>query len=156
MPKHTPTGGGKWKQGQFIPKNPDKYLGDVSDILYRSSWELEAFKFCDNNPHVIKWASEEIAIPYVKPSPTTGLPINSIYLPDLFVVLTDGMGEIRRELIEIKPKKQTQKSRARKPGKRLDEEYTLMVNRLKWEAAEHWCKQRNIRFRLLTEDDQFI
>jgi len=82
--------------------------------------------------------------------------VDSIYLPDLFVVISDEMGEIRRELIEIKPKKQTQKSRARKPLQRANEEYTLMVNRLKWEAAEHWCKQRNIRFRLLTEDDQFL
>jgi len=156
MPKHRPTSGGRWAEGQFQPKNPEKYLGDPNQIFFRSSWEQEAFKFCDNNPYIIKWASEEIAIPYRKPSPTTGMLVDSIYLPDLFVVISDEMGEIRRELIEIKPKKQTQKSRARKPLQRANEEYTLMVNRLKWEAAEHWCKQRNIRFRLLTEDDQFL
>lgn len=156
MPKHLPTGQGKWKEGKFIPKNQDKYLGDVNQIYYRSSWELDAFEFCDNNPHVIKWASEEIAIPYRKPSPTSGNLIDSIYLPDLFVVISDQHGNLSRQLIEIKPKKQTQKSKARKPGKRLEEEYTLMVNRLKWEAAEHWCMQRNIQFRLLTEEDQFV
>jgi len=156
MSKHRPTSRGKWKEGLFKPRNPEKYLGNVEDIFFRSSWEEEAFKFCDNNPHIVKWASEEIAIPYRKPSPTTGLLIDSLYLPDLFVVISDDRGNLHRELIEIKPKKQTKKSRARKPGQRLDEEYTLMVNRLKWEAAEYWCKQRNIRFRLLTEDDQFV
>ena len=156
MSKHRPNSGGTWKEGKFTPKNPDKYLGDPEEIFFRSSWEEEAFRFCDNNPHVVKWASEEIAIPYQKPNAKTGNMQNSIYLPDLFVVLDDGHGNLRRELIEIKPKKQTQKSRARKPGRRLQEDYTFMVNRLKWEAADHWCKQRNIRFRLLSEDDQFV
>lgn len=155
MSKHRPSGG-NWRSGQFIPDNKDKYLGNPNEIFYRSSWEREAFIFCDKNPHVVKWESEEIPIPYQKPNPRTGFLENSIYLPDLFVVLDDGTGELRRELIEIKPKKQTQKSRARNPGRRLDEEYTLMVNRLKWEAADHWCKQRNIKFRVLTENDQFV
>jgi len=152
--KHKPSG--KWASGQFIPKNPDKYLGDPSDIIYRSSWEREAFGFCDNNPYVVKWASEEIAIPYQKPDPRTGALKNAIYKPDLFVAIDDGKGNLRRELIEIKPRKQTQKSRARKPARRMVEEYTLMVNKLKWEAADHWCNQRNIKFRLLSENDQFV
>lgn len=156
MPKHLPNSGGRWAEGEFKPKNPEKYLGDPDSIIYRSSWEREAFKFCDNNPHIVKWASEEIPIPYQKPNPQTGFLENSIYLPDLFVVIDDGNGKLRRELIEIKPKKQTMKSKARKPARRIQEEYTLMVNRLKWEAADHWCKQRNIRFRVLTEDSQFI
>ena len=57
-----------FKQGYYTPKNPDKYVGDITKIRYMSSWELELHKFFDGNPNVIRWASEEIAIPYYKPT----------------------------------------------------------------------------------------
>jgi len=155
MTKHKPSSRG-WVSGKYTPKHPEKYLGNPNDIVFRSSWEEQAFRFCDLNPHVLYWASEEIAIPYQKPCPRTGTVRNSIYIPDLFVVVVDSNNNIRRELIEIKPKKQTRRSRARKPQRRIQEDYTYFVNKLKWEAAERWCKERNIRFRILTEDEQFV
>ena len=49
----------KYKQGFYYPKNPNKYVGDVDNIVYRSSWELRVFKWMDDNPSVLEWASEE-------------------------------------------------------------------------------------------------
>jgi hypothetical protein len=146
----------KWVQGWYTVKRPDKYLGDPNDVRYLSSWELDFFKFCDNNPNVIKWASEEIKIPYAKPDPKTGREVFSVYFPDVFLVYKDKKGKLRKALIEIKPHKQTRKSRARKPVKKIQEEYTYIVNQCKWKAAQEWCKQHDIEFRVITEKDQFF
>jgi len=149
--------GKEWVQGIYTLKNPDKYLGDPDKVIFRSSWEQEAFKILDLNPKVVAWASEEIAIPYPKPLPDgTGDYTIAQYYPDLFVAKEETNGDVTREIIEIKPYKQTQASRARKPQQRLQEEYELIVNRHKWAAAEKWCKQYGITFRIMTEKDMFI
>ena len=51
---------GKWK-----PKNLEKYEGNPFNITYRSLWERKAFKWCDENPEVRSWSSEEIIVPYI-------------------------------------------------------------------------------------------
>ena len=51
--------------GKYKPKNPTKYTGDSSKVVYRSLWEKHCFKWCDNNPQVLKWSSEEVVIPYL-------------------------------------------------------------------------------------------
>ena len=145
-----------WVQGKYTPRKPEKYLGDVNSIRYLSSWELEFFKFCDNNPNIIKWASEEIPIHYYKPDPRTGGLVSSIYYPDIFLVLKDKNGNYKKQLIEIKPFKQSKPSKARKPMRRMEEQYTYIVNQHKWDAAEKWCKTKGIEFRVLTEKDQFL
>ena len=55
----------KWRQGIFTPKNQDKFIG--SKAVYRSGLELKFFRFCDSNPNVIKWGSENIIVPYISP-----------------------------------------------------------------------------------------
>ncbi len=52
---------------KYIPQNPEKYIGDVSNIVCRSLWERNICKFCDINESIIKWSSEEIVIPYLSP-----------------------------------------------------------------------------------------
>lgn len=139
-----------FKQGYYTPKNPDKYVGDVTKIRYMSSWELELHKFFDGNPNVIRWASEEIAIPYYKP--TDGR-IHKYY-PDYWVEFRTKTGDIVQEIIECKPAQQTRNPRA---GTKyyLYEQATLAINKAKWAAAEEWCRQRNIRFRIVTEKSIF-
>ena len=51
-------------KGKYRPQNPEKYMGDNRNIIYRSMWERKCMKYFDNNPSIIKWASEELAIPY--------------------------------------------------------------------------------------------
>lgn len=146
----------EWLQGYYTLINPEKYLGDPNNVQYRSSWELHAFERLDKNPAIIKWASEEIGIPYPKPDIKTGQYIQGLYIPDLYIVKRNTKGKIVKELIEVKPAKQLKPSKARKPQVRMQEEYQYLVNKHKWAAAEEWCKKRNIVFRIMTEKNMFI
>ena len=143
-----------WKKGHYTVLHPKKYIGDVLDVIYRSSWEQEAFKICDNNPYVLEWGSEIIKIPYFVPT-QRGTPRQKIYVPDIYVVTQNAHGDVHRKLIEIKPYKQTQPTRAKKPATRLYEQKTLAINKLKWAAAVEWCSTRNIEFLVTTERELF-
>ena len=58
---------GRYKSGKFIPKNPEKYVGDINNIIYRSSWEGRFCQYCDINPNIIKWSSEPLEIRFWNP-----------------------------------------------------------------------------------------
>ena len=46
-------------KGRFKPKNPKKYKGDPSNIIFRSSWERDVMNWCDKNEKIVsKWSSE--------------------------------------------------------------------------------------------------
>ena len=64
-------------------------------------------------------------------------------------------GEIKKYIIEIKPQKQTvePKPRARTTKSYLYEVYTYVTNQAKWQAAEEFCKDNMIVFRIITEND---
>jgi hypothetical protein len=98
-------------KGIFKPKNPSKYIGDHTNIIYRSLWERKFMVFCDNNSNVIKWCSEEIAIPYL--SPVDGK--YHRYFVDFLVEMETKTGK-EVFLIEIKPKRQCVEP---KRGKRI-------------------------------------
>ena len=51
--------------GRYKITKPEKYLGDYSNVFYRSLWERQAFKWCESNPRVRTWNSEEVVIPYI-------------------------------------------------------------------------------------------
>ena len=139
-----------FRQGIFTPKHPNKYVGDVNKIRYMSSWELELHKFFDGNPNVLRWSSEEIVIPYIKP--TDGL-IHKYY-PDYWVEYQTKNGEIVQEVIECKPATQTRQPRGNRKHS-LYEKVTFAVNTAKWAAAQEWCRQRNLKFRIVTEKSIF-
>ena len=50
--------------GLYKAKNTTKYKGDHTNIVYRSLWEKAVFQWCDKNPKVKQWSSEETIIPY--------------------------------------------------------------------------------------------
>jgi hypothetical protein len=141
----------KYKQGLFVPKNPAKYKGDVNNIHYRSSWELAMHDFLDNNIQVIAWNSECIPIPYIKP--TDGRVHR--YYPDYYVEYYDADNKLSKEIIEVKPDKQTKKSRARTTKSRLYENLTYAINVAKWDACMQFCKRQGLTFRILTEKELF-
>ena len=89
-------------KGRFIPRNPQKYIGNPNNIFFRSSWELKCLKFFDTNPSILRYASEEIAIPYLKP---TDGKIHKYY-PDFLIIYKDKQGNIKKELLEVKPMKE--------------------------------------------------
>ena len=136
-------------QGKYKPKNPQKYKGDPSNIIYRSSWELKFFNYCDKNPDVVQWASEEgfMVIPYK--SPIDGRWHR--YFPDVWMKTVNG--EVF--LIEIKPLKETMepKRRSRVTKKYLYEVKTWGINSAKWKAAQEYCDDRKWKFKIITEKE---
>ena len=52
-------------KGKFTPQNPSKYIGDGTNIVYRSMWERRCMKYFDVNPSVIGWASEELSLIHI-------------------------------------------------------------------------------------------
>jgi len=139
--------GKRFKQGWFTPRHPEKYVGEVTKIRYMSSWELSTDEFFDNNPNVLRWSSEEIAIPYVKP--TTGKVHR--YFPDYWIEYKDSKGQIIQEIIEVKPLNQTRRSRSRNPKTKLYEEITFAINKAKWVACQQFCDKYGIKFSIWTE-----
>lgn len=141
----------KYHQGKFKPKNPQKYKGDPTNIIYRSSWERKFLKYCDTNENIIEYSSEEIALPYR--SPVDGK-IHR-YFPDFYVKVKESTGNIKKYLIEVKPKKQTVKPKVPKRQTKgyIREVYEYAKNMAKWESAKEYCKDRNWEFKVLTEDE---
>ena len=136
----------KYAQGKYTVKNKEKYLGNRQPT-YRSSWEFAFMTFCDEHPSVAKWASEAIKIPYR--NPFTGK--QTIYVPDFFVVYVDRTGKQHVEVVEVKPYNQTVKEKAR--SKHNQAHWAL--NQVKWAAANAYCKQNGMKFRVVSENDIF-
>lgn len=142
---------GNYKQGYFKPKHPEKLINKTPPF-YRSSYELKFMMWADLNPNVLKWSSESISIPYY--NPVKRRPAN--YIVDNFVEIKEG-SEIKRYLIEIKPRDQVQKPII-KEGKKItkSKRYELMrwaENEAKWKAANDFCARNKINFLILTENE---
>ena len=138
-------------QGFYTPRNPEKYIGDKTNIVYRSSWERRIFIWADDNESVVQWSSEPFPIQYFDQS------TNKIrrYFPDLFVKIRNKEGVIKNYLIEIKPEKQT---RAPKRGRKktatyLNEVATYQKNLSKWAQAEKFCESNDMIFKIITEKE---
>lgn len=135
-------------KGKYTPINPHKYMGDLGDIVFRSSWERQFMQYCDRSPAVLKWNSEGVVIPYY--SSIEGK--NRRYFVDFAVVFNTDKGP-KKVLIEIKPAKQTRPSKARKPENLLKENIDYQINQDKWAAAEKWCSKNGAQFIVVTEND---
>jgi hypothetical protein len=135
----------------YKPSNPQKYQGDPNNIICRSSWERKFCRWCDLNESIVSWASEEFSIPYVSPVD------NRIhrYYPDYLIKVKEKDGRVKTYVVEVKPKKQTvppqKKSRVTKSY--LHECKTYAVNQAKWKAADEFCKDNRIEFRIITEEE---
>ena len=108
----------------------------------------------DNNTQVVKWGSEIIAIPYVKP--TTGRVHK--YYPDFYVeYINSKTGKIVQDLVEVKPDKQIRKPTTRGKSKKtqLYEAITWSVNMAKWKSAKLFCDKYGFNWKVLSEKDIF-
>ena len=133
----------------YKPLFPEKYVGDPTNIVMRSSWESMFANWCDKNPAVIKWKSEENIIPYR--CPTDGK-IHR-YFVDFYVELKNKEGNLKSYLIEVKPFKQTKPPEypGRRTKKYVEESMTFIKNQAKWAAATEWAKNRGWEFKIITE-----
>ena len=136
----------KFASGKYDIVNTSKYVGNSAPV-YRSSWELAFMRMCDTHPNILKWASENIKIPYR--NPVTGRYTN--YVPDFMIQYLDKNGSEHVELIEIKPANQTTLESAKGKG----QVQQVAVNAAKWTAAQEWCKRKGIRFKVINEDQIF-
>lgn len=133
-------------KGKYRPKRPEKYMGDHTNIVYRSLWERKVFEWCDENPQVEGWNSEEVVIPYA--CKTDGKWHR--YFMDVMIKFTSGAVV----LVEIKPKKQRvpPKQPQKKTRKYLKECMTYIKNSSKWEAAKEYAEDRGWSFQIWDED----
>lgn len=143
------------KPFRFVPKNPQKYVGDVNNIVMRSSWEKKFAIWCDSNPSVIQWNSEGMPIQYWH---SVDQKVRRYYI-DFFVKLKTRGGTITKLAIEVKPA--SQKTPPVKPKRRtakseqryINECITYQQNQDKWKAAEEWCSKNDFRFLVMTEHE---
>ena len=161
-----------YKQGEIPFENLsdaciNKKLG--IPVIYRSSYELKFIEYLENavkTGRVIKWGSEITAIPYYDFKGK-----KHRYFPDFYVEILqnelnknsnqpDGSDnkEIKKILIEIKPKNQTRAITEQLSGKNLSlrsRKYltnTYDINTRKWRAAYDLCQQKGIEFKIITEN----
>jgi hypothetical protein len=131
--------------GRYRIKNPKKYKGDASTIVYRSHWEKYCMIYFDDSSDVKSWQSEETVIPYLYEVDRR----YHRYFMDFAVTWKDGT----TTLIEVKPKKETTPPTGNKRTKRyINEGLTYVKNMNKWEAAQDYAKDRGWKFEIWTED----
>jgi len=138
----------KYRQGIFIPNNKDKFIGERA--VYRSGLELKFFRFCDNNPNVLRWGSENIKIPYHNPLTKR----THRYHIDNYVVIKEG-DTITKYCVEVKPYKQTKPptTKYRKQEHLIYEQKQYVTNQAKWAAARKYCESHKYKFIILTEKE---
>ena len=136
---------------KFVPVFPEKYSGDPTNIIMRSSWETKFASWCDKNPSIVKWHSEETVVPY---RCQTDNKIHRYFI-DFKIDVKNTAGHIKTYLVELKPAMQTQPPKF--PGRRtqryLTESMAFIKNQSKWKAATEYCKDRGWEFKVITEKE---
>ena len=137
-------------KGLFKPRNPQKYVGRLDMIVWRSGMELQMMSWLDKHPHVLQWASEEIKISYY-------LPLDGrwhYYYPDFLVKMKRPNGE-ETIIVEIKPSNQVKKPKKPKKTKNpkifLNESFEWEKNQAKWKAATAFAEKNGWTFKIITE-----
>jgi hypothetical protein len=148
---------GKWKSGKYFPNNPEKYIGDIHNIIYRSSWERKFCQYCDINPNILKWSSEPLSIPYWSPIDKK----EHKYFVDYYIQVKKADQTIENWFIEIKPENQYDiTKRPQEPTGNLTEKKirnyneklkTWIINRAKFEAATRFAEARGYKFGAINE-----
>lgn len=148
---------GEYKSGKYEPKNPEKYIGDVHNIIYRSSWELRFCIYCDNNDGIVKWSSEPVVIPYYNPLDKK----EHNYNVDFYMKVIKENSDEQEWLIEIKPKKQIQKPifegittlpKLKSYNRNMQ---IWITNQAKFKAAKEWALKRGFKFGVIDENFLF-
>lgn len=147
----------RFRQGYYRLISPEKYIGDPTKIIYRSSWEQRFCKYCDTTPEIDRWSSEPIAIPYVHPGD------NKIhnYFVDFYMRLIKP-DETLEYLVEVKPSKSLavpSMPEGLVTVNRLkqynDAAKTWLINRAKFKAAEEFARINGKLFIIVTEEFLF-
>lgn len=137
-------------KGPYYPKNREKYIGTDTPI-FRSSWEHRMMYYLDNNPNVVRWGSETVAIPYI--SPKDGKMHR--YFVDFYVEVINREGNRSKLLIEVKPAKKLlppkTENRSRKTV--MTETLEFYINQSKWQSARAYAARNGMEWNIYTEED---
>ncbi len=107
-------------------------------------------KWFDDNPNIIWWSSEELAIPYYSPVDQR----MHRYFPDFIIKVKRKDDTIMTYVVEVKPEAQTKKpTQKRKTKQFIKESITYVVNQMKWKAADEFCHAHGWQFKIVTEKD---
>lgn len=150
----------KYKQGLYSIINPTKYIGDIDNIIYRSSWEKRFCQYFDTNINIIKWTSEpSLDIRYWNPIDKK----EHTYNVDYYIQIKRG-NLLENWLIEIKPENQYDiNMRPKEPTGNITQQKiraynqklkTWITNRAKFEAATRYAENRGYRFGAINENFQ--
>ena len=104
-------------------------------------------RYCDLNPDIEYWASEELPIRYYNPLDKK----YHRYFPD-FIIKTIKNDKF---VIEIKPSRQTAKPKTpkKKTKSYMRESFEYIKNQAKWSAAKAYCEDKGMKFKLITEKE---
>ena len=139
------------KPKRYKVHNKEKYVADLQEVIYRSSWELKYMQYLDKQPNVLEWASENVIIPYYNQIEKK----TRRYFVDFYVKIKNPEGLIKKYIIEVKPASQC---RPPKHRKRISNKYKqdlrrFITNQNKWKSARKWAEQRGMEFVILTEKE---
>lgn len=133
---------------RYKPVNPSKYVGDLNEIVMRSSWESKLAFWLDMTPTVLKWGSEIKFIPYYS---TVDRRVRR-YFPDFWALVKQADGSEKRFIVEIKPNCQINKPKPGRDSKKFQEAMmTWQRNQDKWQAARQFAHQNGFEFMVLDE-----
>jgi hypothetical protein len=137
-----PKKGSQYHQGIVDPKTCHKYAEGCKNepIIYRSGLELQFIHYCENNPNVLKWASEPIQIPYLSRLDNK----QHNYYPDYIIENAKGT----RCIVEVKPYNQTIKPDMT-DTRWLKEQWIKNLD--KWAAAKKFADEHGMKFIIVTE-----
>ena len=137
----------------WTPKFPEKYVGDHTNIVARSSWEIKFMNWCDNNTSIVRWNSEETRIPYI--CATDNRP--HTYFVDFRIEVINKYKQQKTYIVEIKPECQTIPPiyKGKQTKRYLTESMTFLKNQSKWKAATNYARDRGWEFIVLTEKHLF-
>jgi hypothetical protein len=148
---------GEYKSGKYEPRNPEKYIGDIHNIIYRSSWEYRFCTYCDTNDSIVKWSSEPIAIEYYNPLDKK----EHKYNVDFYIKVVKESGDVQEWIIEIKPENQTKKpiyegkmtvAKLKSYNRNMQ---IWITNQAKFKAAKIWAEKRGYKFGVIDENFLF-
>ena len=139
----------KYKNGFYIPKNPEKYVGDVKNIIYRSSWEKRVCEWFDTTSAIVHWNSEGLIVDYFYPQSGKF----HKYHIDFIASIKNRHGEVNKYAIEIKPAKEKVLPSTKDKKRFAIEMLTYTKNQAKWIAAKTFCAQHGMQFIVLDEYD---
>ena len=153
---HKPTKKSRYSQGYYKIINPDKYHGDITQIIYRSSYEYKFCRYCDLTEGVIKWASEPFSVKYFDP---VNKKARNYHIDFYIRVKLEGSDKEIDYLVEVKPKSKLIRpifKAKQKTVKNMTNYNTaleeFLIIQAKKEAAERYAMDIGYKFILITEE----